>query len=69
MARAKRELHTAGLPTSAWAGVVVLGDGARTPWPDGASRGRSTLLSAAVVVAVLAAGSFLLFFFRRRSVG
>jgi CHAT domain-containing protein len=37
MARAKRELHRAGLPPAAWAGVVVLGDGALTPWPEGSA--------------------------------
>jgi CHAT domain-containing protein len=35
MARAKREMHRAGLPPAAWAGLVVLGDGAHAPWPDG----------------------------------
>jgi CHAT domain-containing protein len=35
MAQAKREMHRAGLPPASWAGVVVLGDGARAPWPAG----------------------------------
>jgi len=34
MTRAKREMHREGFPPAAWAGVVVLGDGAHAPWPE-----------------------------------
>jgi len=68
MSRAKRELHDAGLPASAWAGVVVLGDGSRAPWPEGTSTGITPMLIGVLLAAVVVATSILLLY-RRRAAG
>jgi len=66
MTQAKREMVRSGAPASAWAGLVVLGDGTRAPWRDaGGLPGSSYLRYVALGVAL--AGTLLLFLaFRRR---
>jgi CHAT domain-containing protein len=65
LAYAKRERRREGAPSSAWAGLVVLGDGALSPWSGAVEPGRRSSVHPALGVAVLvllvlAAGSILL---------
>ena len=57
LTRAKGESIAAGRPASAWAGVVLLGDGSLRPFPDGQpqtglSRWPTALLGALIVAAI-----------------
>ncbi len=57
LARAKREMARKGAPASAWAGVVILGDGDKAAWRDGPDRNKTrsilyTVLLATVLIAV-----------------
>jgi CHAT domain-containing protein len=64
LAAAKRDRIRAGAPAAAWAGVVVLGSGARAPWPERVTTpGR---LGTVLLVAVLAALAAMLVLRRRR---
>lgn len=54
---AQIDLIQKGYPATAWAGVVVLGDGDRVPFPGG--RRRSFLPAAAVITLLLLAAAFL----------
>ena len=60
MAEARRELLRAGAPPAAWAGMIVLGDGALQPFPvrrqDEGRRALGTLTCAALLGLVLLAG-------------
>jgi CHAT domain-containing protein/tetratricopeptide (TPR) repeat protein len=63
LALARREMLSRGLPPSAWAGMIVLGDGDHVPFPDGSPRrwDRSALFLAAfgmIVGAALGAIAF-----------
>ncbi|HEX3126970.1 MAG TPA: CHAT domain-containing protein [Thermoanaerobaculia bacterium] len=58
---AQRDLIEDGVPAAAWAGVVVLGDGDRVPFPGG--RRRALLPAVAVVALLLLAAAIL---WRRR---
>lgn len=63
LAYAKRERRRDGAPWSAWAGLVVLGDGALVPWSGAIEPGRRWPVHPAVwpaVLLVIAAGSILL---------
>jgi len=65
LTEAKREMIRKGKPTSAWAGLVVLGAGNQTPWPAGSGRpshARGVLIASAALVVAIGAG---LFFLRR----
>lgn len=73
LARAQAMLADEGAPTSAWAGAVVLGDGAMVPFPGGRQRSTETEVVADAskwfgVAGVLATGvgAGLLFGVRRR---
>jgi hypothetical protein len=64
LAAAKRDRIRAGAPAAAWAGVVVLGSGARVPWPERVTSPQR--LGTVLLVAVLAALAAMLVLRRRR---
>jgi CHAT domain-containing protein/tetratricopeptide (TPR) repeat protein len=71
LAEARRAAIGAGAPASAWAGLVVLGDGDFVPLPGGRAPGRDATLPLAIAAALLLAAGALLIVrrFLRRSRG
>jgi len=70
LAEARRAAIGSGAPASAWAGLVVLGDGDFVPLPGGRAPRRDATLPLAIAAALLlAAGALLIvrLFFRRRA--
>jgi CHAT domain-containing protein len=65
LAGAQRELLAAGVPAEAWAGVVVLGDGAAVPFAGGLAR-RNRAARAALILGLLLALLLALVFWRLR---
>ncbi len=65
MTQAKREMHRRGAPASAWAGLVVLGDGQRAAWRNAGSPELPYLRYGALGL-VLVGTLLLLLVFRRR---
>jgi tetratricopeptide (TPR) repeat protein len=68
LARVQREHLAAGAPTAAWAGLIMLGDGAFALVPPGRPVERDAPVARVVVVAVLLAGALTLLVWRRRRV-
>jgi CHAT domain-containing protein len=74
LAHARREMVNRDLPPSAWAGMIVLGDGDHVPFPGGTARqwDRQSLALAAVgmivgaILGAIGVGLFLQSRFRRR---
>jgi len=64
MSEARGDLVHMGSPASAWAGVVVLGDGDRVPFPGGLRRPPDPLWIAAIAIVAICCG--LLFRFREK---
>jgi hypothetical protein len=64
MSETRRDLVRIGAPVHTWAGVVVLGDGDRVPFPSRATLLRRPSWTAVILIAIALGGAVVL---RRRS--